>query len=325
MSTHRTAQLSQRAKRLLSNNLIFKSLAFVFAVLIWAWVQTEQVVDQRSRAQVVYIWPDDLVRVKEVPKTLVVTLRGPRGLVRELESRHLRFKVDLSESSEGRESVDFSAKRLLGLPEGVSLVQVSPPAVDIDLDRRLEREVRVKETLIGSVAAGYSMGSITVEPRSLQATGPQSLLRLISEVATDVVDVNGLTETTTFSVGLSFKDRTVTTTEASPVSVTVTVSPIIVQKTFNAVPVMTRGSGWTPVIGTATVTLEGNQADMLQLSPEQVSVQVHLPDPLPTTKTLQVRFDKDAPRSGVEVVHQGPGSVQVVKIHPSVLTLERSP
>lgn len=316
--------LRGRIERVLSHNLMFKTLAFIFAVFIWAWVQTEQVIDKRSRARVVYVWPEDLVRVQEVPKTLVVTLRGPQGLVRNLESSHLRYKVDLSEADLGQTNVDFSAKILDGLPDGVSVVQISPPAVDIDLDRRLEREVRVKEMVIGAVAAGYTRGEIGVQPRTLQITGPQSLVRQISEVATDVVDVNGLTETTRFDVGLALKERTVTALEATPIAVTVTVSPIIVKKTFNNVPIMARGTGWQPQTGTAMVTLEGNQSDMVELSPEQVSVQVHLPDPVPNAKTLEVQFNKDAPRSGVEVVHQGPGSVRVVNVQPSTVTLERS-
>ena len=54
-------------------------------------------------------------------------------------------------------------------------------------------------------------------------------------------------------------------------------------------------------------------------------MQVHLPDPAPGGKTIEVRFDKNAPRAGVEVVHQGPDSVRVVNVQPSAVTLERNP
>jgi len=324
VSTDRITQLRGQIGRVLSHNVMFKTLAFVFAVFIWAWVQTEQVVDKRSRARVVYVWPEGLVRVQEVPKTLVVTLRGPQGLVRNLEPGRLGYKVDLTEADLGQTNVDFSAKILSGLPAGVSVVQVSPPAVDINLDRRLEREVRVKEMVIGDVAAGYRKGEVSVQPRTIQITGPQSLVRQISEVATDVVDVNGLTETTRFDVGLALKERTVTAVDPDPIGVTVAVSPIIVKKTFNGVPIMARDTGWRPTTGTAVVILQGNAAHMVELGPEQVSVQVHLPDPVPAGKTLQVKFDKTAPRSGVEVVHQGPGSVKVVDVQPATVTLERN-
>lgn len=323
MSRDFTSQIKGRITRMLSHNLMFKTLSLVLAVFLWAWVQTEQVVDKRSRARVIYIWPEGLVRVQEVPKTLVVTLRGPQGLVQNLESSHLRYHVDLTEADLGDVSVDFSERNLTGLPDGVSVVQVSPPGVDIDLDRRLVREVRVREMVIGDVAEGWSKGEVTVAPATIQITGPQSLVRQISEVATNVVDVNGLTETTRFDVGLGLKERTVSPVGESTVSVTVEVSPIIVRKTFNGVPIMARGSGWRAAPAAATVTLEGNAGDMRELSPEQVSVQVHLPDPVPAGRSLEVRFDRNAPRSGMEVVHQGPDSVHVVKVQPAAVILQR--
>lgn len=324
MSKGRLTSLQSYLGRLVSHNLMFKTLGFVFAVFIWAWVQTEQVIDKRSRARVVYVWPEDLVRVQDVPKTLVVTLRGPQGLVHNLEAGHLRYKVDLSDAGLGQSNVDFTAKILAGLPAGVSVVQVSPPAIDIDLDRRLEREVRIKEMVIGDVASGYTKGPVTVEPRTVTISGPQSIVRQISEVATDVVDVNGLTETTRFDMGLALKERTVSAVDSTPISVSVNVTPIIVKKVFNKVPIMARGSDWKPQVGEATVTLEGRQADMVELSPEQVSVQVHLPDPPPPGRSIEVMFDKNAPRSGMEVVHQGPETVKVVKVQPASVTLERN-
>ena len=323
MKADHLTPLRGRVLRAMSNNLMSKLLSLIFAVFIWAWVQTEQVIDKRARARVVYVWPEGLVRTQEVPKTLVVTLRGPQGLVRNLDSGHLRYKVDLAERELGHVSVDFSAKNLAGLPDGVTVVQVSPPAVDIELDRELEREVKVKETVIGDVAAGFRKGKVTVSPSTIQITGPQSLVRQISEMATDVVDINGLTETTSFDIAMAIKERTVSIADNQSVTVTVEVSPIIVKKTFNDVPVMTRGKGWKPRDDTAVVTLEGNAADMLELSPEQVSVQVHLPEEVPPGKTLQIQFDRNAPRSGLEVVHQGPDSVGVVNVQPTTVILER--
>ncbi len=325
MSREKLPQIKGRFARMVSHNLMFKSLSLVFAVFLWAWVQTEQVVDKRSRARVDYIWPEGLVRVQEVPKTLVVTLRGPQGLVRNLEPSHLRYQVDLTEAELGDVSVDFSARILAGLPDGVTVVQVSPPAVDIDLDRNLIREVRIKEMVIGDVAAGWKKGKVTVTPSTIQISGPQSLVRQISELATDVVDVNGLKETTRFDVALALKERTISTVDAQSVAVTVEVSPIIVKKTFNGVPIMARGSGWRAKPTAATVTLEGNAGDMRELSPEQVSVQVHLPDPVPPSRSLEVKFNRKAPHSGLEVVHQGPDSVEVVNVLPSTVLLERNP
>ena len=142
---------------MLTNELPFKVLSLLFAVLLWSWVQTQQIVAQRTRAQVKWTFPNELTWVEPVPKTLVVTVRGPQGLVRNVKKRTLRYDVDLSEAEVGPINVDFSSRSLKGVPEGVSVVQISPPGVDIDLDRKMERVVRIKPAVIGEVAIGYRL------------------------------------------------------------------------------------------------------------------------------------------------------------------------
>jgi YbbR domain-containing protein len=308
-----------------SKNAMYKLLSLLFAVSIWAWVQTEQVVDKRFRARVFWSWPDTLVRVQEVPKTLVVTIQGPQGLVQMVQRRKLRYDVDLSEAELGTVSVDFSTRTLAGMPEGVSVVQVSPPALDIELDRRLEREVRVQPIVIGDVDSGWRLDAVRIEPQKAVISGPHSLVRTMAEVSTDVIDLDGLQTSTTYEVDLAIKERTISVLNGESVRVTVEVSPIIVEKTYNEVPVMSRAEGWKAVPGTAIVTLTGNANDMRQLSPDQVSVQVHLPDVVPIGRPLDVSFDPKAPRQGLEVVHQGPGSVTVLAVVPGSVRLERIP
>ena len=80
-----------------------KLLALVFALAIWAWVQTERVVDRRVRVRVDYNWDEELVAVDEVRGSLVVTVSGPQGLVRTLDRKSLRVPIDMP--------VAFFAKR----------------------------------------------------------------------------------------------------------------------------------------------------------------------------------------------------------------------
>jgi YbbR domain-containing protein len=321
----RPASIRSALMAMLSRNTTFKVLSLVFAIAIWAWVQTEQVVNKRFRARVSWTWPEDLVGVQEVPKTLVVTLTGPQGLVQTVKRRRLRYDVDLSEAELGQTAVDFSERTLSGLPEGVVVAQVSPPALDIDLDRRLEREVRVQPMVIGHVASGWRLDGVTIEPERVLISGPQSLVRTMSEVSTDVIDLDGLMAGTEFEVALAVKERTVSIVTGDSVKVTVAVSPIVVEKTFNEVPIMSRMEGWQVSASTAVVTLTGNAADMRLLLPEQVSVQVHLPDVIPVGRPLEVIFDAENPHTGLEVVHQGPESVQVVSVSPGKVRLERIP
>ena len=161
-------QLQGWVNRLFTQEVPFKVLSMLFAILIWAWVQTQQIVSQRTRAEVKWSIPEDHAWVDSVPKSLVVTIKGPQGLVRNVKKRTLRYDVDLSDAETGMASVDFSERALKGMPEGVEVVQISPPGIDVELDQRMERTVRVTPATIGDVAQGYRLVSVNVSPSTVR-------------------------------------------------------------------------------------------------------------------------------------------------------------
>lgn len=310
--------------RALTQEVPFKVLSLLFALLIWAWVQTQQIVSQRTRAEVKWSIPEDQAWVDPVPKSLVVTIKGPQGLVRNVKKRTLRYDVDLSDSETGVTSVDFSERALKGMPEGVEVVQISPPGIDVELDQRMERTVRVTPATIGDVAQGYRLVGISVNPSTVRIAGPRSLVRGIAEISTDVIDLTGFTGEKELALPLASKWRTVRPVEKQSLMATVTVEPIIAEKTFNDVPVMARADGWKTSPATALVTLSGPAVVMRELTSDRISVQAHIPTPAPVGRPLVVKFDPETPSTGLEVVHQGGKGVTVVGIAPAEVQLEQT-
>jgi len=318
------ARIQGWLKRSLTREVPFKALSLMFALMIWAWVQTQQIVTQRTRADVRWTVPESLTWVDPVPKSLVITIKGPQGLVRNVKKRTLRYDLDLSDAERGPMSVDFSSRTFKGIPEGVEVVQVSPPGVDIELDSRLERTVRVKAATVGEVASDYKLTEVTISPTTARISGPRSLVRVISEISTDVIDVAGLTEDKTFSLALAPKARTVRAVEDNAYTVTAKVEPIIARKTFNDVPIMARSEGWRTSPATAIITLSGPTADLRELTADRISVQAHLPNPTPVGTPLTVQYDPENQSSGLEIVHQGTKGIEIVGIDPGEVVLERA-
>ncbi len=292
--------------------------------MIWAWVQTEQIVSQRTRANVNWTWSEDKTSVDSLPKTLVVTVKGPQGLVRTVKKRKLKYAVDLTDAEIGPLNIDFSSRTLKGIPEGVQVVQISPPGVDLEVDHRMDRVVKIKPVVIGEPASGFKLDGVEIEPVSALITGPRSLIRNIVDIPTDVVDLTDLTVTKTFEISLAPKNPTVSGSTETQLKLTARVSPIIVDKTFNEVPVMARSDGWRTIPSTAVVTLQGPALTMKKLTADRLSVQAHLPNPVPIDKPLIVTFDPESDTPGLEVVHQGPAEVKVRRIQPEQISLERA-
>jgi len=306
--------------RLLTENLPYKVLSLVFAVAVWAWVQSDEVVEVRTRAQVHYDWPEGLVRARQVPKTLVVTVSGPQGVVRTIGSGQLSVDVDLSEAEQGNVPVDLTDLEIQGLPAGVEVVQVSPPAIDVELDRQLTREVEVRPTVIGEPAPGYRVVSVDASPATVHITGPQGTVKDIAQVSTDVIDLSGMRSDASVDATVILSDQVVALAPGAPgrVQIRVHMEPIIVERTFEEVPVMVRSAeGWTIDPPTARLTLSGPQEDVAALSLDKVAVVLQPPETMPRSGKVDLSWRKDHDDGEVEVVHDGPSEgIEVARMEP---------
>ncbi len=312
--------------RFFTENLFLKALSIILAVTIWAWVQSQQVVEKRARATVVYKWPDGLIRTQEVPKTLVLTVSGPQGLVRLLPGSDLHVPVDLSDERPGASSVDFTQQPITGLPAGVSVTQWSPPTIAISLDKKMTRTVFVSPVVVGEPAEGWALldgdRSFRIEPKLVEISGPQSLVRTITEVHTDPVDIGGIDRDVRRSVGLAIKERTITSGLDGPIDVHVSVKAITTERTFNEAPVRFFEDGWETDIKTATIKVEGPLNAVSEIKPTGVFVMLHPPPPSPEEEeAVELRWDPQAPQPQIEVILKGaPDTVRVVSVEPARIT-----
>lgn len=98
-------------------------------------------------------------------------------------------------------------------PETVTL---SIKASEVDI----QKAVPIQAELVGSLAEGVQVDSITVDPQMATVEGSPADLEKISEIKTEPIDLSGLSETTSFTVKLVGKHLR----DAKKVTVTVNVS-----------------------------------------------------------------------------------------------------
>ena len=308
------------------DDFVLKVVSISLAVGIWAWLQSGQVVEQRARATVRYLWPEGLVRVGEAPDSLSVTLTGPQGRLRALQGRELLVDVDLRASKEGPVTVDFGDRPLEGLPEGVSVVQRTPASLDLLLDRARERKVRIRPTLIGEPAEGWQRGEVRVEPATTVIRGPQSLVREITEADTDIIDLSGVTATRTYTVPLDFRDSSVRADALSQVQVTVEVTPIIGDRTWEAVPVTLAARGWQVSPETVRLRIVGPIKRLQSIRTEDLQVSVRLPPAVPVGEPVKVRWAAGE-RDGLVQIQTGvrDDDLTITLVEPAQLELRPAP
>ncbi len=307
--------------RLATENIGLKGMSFGLALAIWALLQSEQVVERRTRVKVQYDWPEELVRVDEVPRWISVTVSGPQGRVRAVERRSLRMSVDLSEAERGQVPIDFTDLRVEGLPDSLKITQITPPMAEVELDRKMRQTVHVRPTVIGEPVEGWTRGTIKVEPESIEIEGPASLLRELTEVSTEIVNISGRKGNVEADVGLSLPARTLRPTVDAPVHVRVAVEALMDNRTFTDVPVFVP-NGWAVDPPLARyVTVHGPIREVTAIRSERVSVMVTIPDA--TLKEPQVlRWQRNDPDTPLAVVNLGASDqIKIEEMGPDRFTL----
>ena len=310
-------------------NVPLKILSLGFAISIWAWVQSEQVVSRRVRAHIKYAWPsiEDLVRVGEFPTRLVVTLEGPQGVVRSIDPDQLWVEVDLTEGEAGDNVVDFTTVRLNGISNNTSLniSQISPPEADITLEPPIDRLVRVDPIPVGTIAEGFELVSITVEPEAVRIIGPRSQVLETLRIPTDIIDIAEMTEDQVIEVPLQPGGNMRVDLSPPRVKVTIDLEPILSERTFEGVPVMVRGEGWESDTPAIRLVLLGPIADVRAIDSTRVSIVAHLPDPPPGVTPYPIHYTPDNSSVGLEVLHGGSSEITVIEINPRVINLSAKP
>ena len=168
-------------------------VAILTAFLLWyalAAKRSENISVRGVKADLTLVnIPRDLVLTSSVPDTVSVQLRGT--LTRSLDSRNPpEVYLDLSDARPGLNSYPIN-ERDIPLPEGIDVVSVDPPAITLELERQITRQVPVLAVIEGAPVPGFVLGEVRIVPTQLTIQGPESLVLSLEFVETTPISVEG--------------------------------------------------------------------------------------------------------------------------------------
>lgn len=178
-----------------------KVLSLVAAVVLWIFVMNEQ----NPLAERVVSLPVTIQNLDSDRQIVVnsisnvqVKIRAPRLQLAEFNDSELKASIDLKGLGIGTHEV--SVKILP--PQGIDIVEVSNPRVEVALDDLITQQVHVVVGTEGTIGKDVQVKSLKAIPSFILATGPASEIGNIKE-AKVTVNLNEVTD--------SFK------TEATPI------------------------------------------------------------------------------------------------------------
>jgi YbbR domain-containing protein len=200
-------------------NVGIKIAAVVLALLVYFHVKTERQDELNFRVPVeLKGLPDSLTWTGEMPQDVTVSMRGKLKNLLKLKLSSVRMSVDVSGAGPGRFQRTLSAG---DVPiDDVSEVAVThfagPEQVDIYIERKLSKSVRIVPVISGKASEGVVLlGTPTVSPESTIVTGPASLVSAMDSLCTEPIDISERREAFSLKVNLDLKTKPFTASQPS--------------------------------------------------------------------------------------------------------------
>lgn len=217
-----------RGLRWITDNFLWKVLALVIAVAIWALVASEPELSTFATVRLEFKnLPDDLEISSEPDSPISLELRGPSGELRNaggepygLTTARPAVILDMSGVQPGQRTFPIGNGNVR-LARGVHLVRAIPSEVRFQFERRRTRMVPVTPRFRGEGSNGYMVAQVDVEPKELELVGPASHVARVNEVETDLVDVSSVVGSSEFRVNAYVGDPFVRFTGSPQVTVSV--------------------------------------------------------------------------------------------------------
>lgn len=170
------------------------ALALVLSAVVWygkALERRERVSERQLDASVTLLnVPADMVITSDVPRVLVLRVRGQLSRLRSLDPAQTGVVVDLRGAGEGEHEFAVEA-RSVTVPPDVDVIAISPSQLPLRLERVVQRRIPVRPRVAGEPAAGLAVGEIEAVPAAVLVSGPRLQLEALRGVTTDAISVDG--------------------------------------------------------------------------------------------------------------------------------------
>lgn len=206
-------------------NAGLKAMALLIAAGLWLVVAGEHVVERSMRVPLEFKnIPAGLEIVGDPPATVDVRVRGASGLLSKLQPGEVVVSLDLQGGRKGMRLFHIQPDDVEG-PYGISVAQVQPPTLSLDLQPTASRSVPVTPALEGDPAPGFVVHSVRSDPEKVEIVGPEEYVQQVDEATTEPVNIDGARASVTDTVNIGVTRTTVRLRNPRAARVVVEIAP----------------------------------------------------------------------------------------------------
>jgi YbbR domain-containing protein len=292
-------------------NFGLKVAALALGAVLWFMVSGEQV-DRVVQVPLAFRNVPSGLTLLERPGTVDVQIRGGATEIMGLQPTDLSVIADLAGREPGEAVILLGVDRVTA-PFGVEVTQITPSTVTVTLEPESTISVPVEIRWQGQPASGFVIGGWSVQPETVEVTGPSSRLRSPVVAVTEPVRVGGATADVVHRVGVGVTDPDVRLARPTTVQVTVRVESASPARVIDGRPVQFRnlapGREATVEPAVVAVVIRSRLGSAAGFDVDQVRPYVDLNEAGPGPHDLAVQVDLPM---GHTLVRVQPATVRVV-------------
>lgn len=254
-----------------------KIFAIVFAFGLWLFVAVGYNYQYTKNIQIVYSnLPEDRILVDSLT-TVNVTFTGGGVSLLNIWAATPKAQCDLNKTKLGENKIPV---KNIVIPIGfrdVSIDYQKTTSIDITIDRKITKEMRVVVPIKGSLRNRISISDITVLD-TVVVTGPKEILRNVDEVMTESLNVQNRNKSFTKELRLLNPSSLIDVSE-DIVTANVTVDTTV-ERTFVNIPLKLLYAPnqlvYTEKITLDTLIVQGAKSRMADLKKSDIEVRIRL-------------------------------------------------
>jgi len=171
-------------KHWILQNWFLKVVSLLLATLLWAAVSNQASSEIGLDVPLEYRnIPSQLEITGDMTNTIQVRLRGSSNVIKGITAKDVSTTIDLGKMRTGEKIVALSPQNVQ-VPFGAEVIRVNPSTVRFTLERTVTKTVDIVPTMAGQPANGFEVGQAFVNPNTVEVEGPESLVDMLSAVAT---------------------------------------------------------------------------------------------------------------------------------------------
>ena len=205
----------ERMKAKIFDNLLFKILAFLMAVLLWVVVvNIDDAVSYKKISGVkvnlintdVLTSQDQTIRVEEGTDIVNLTVYARSSVLKSLKAEDFSATADVKKDLLYDNMVKIGVSYVGSLPSSsIQKIEQDRSNVLVSIEKQVTEQFKVTAKYTGEPSDGLVLGSLVPEHSLVEITGPESVVEKIKQVVAEV-DITGITGTAVRSCSLKLQN-----------------------------------------------------------------------------------------------------------------------